>query len=162
MPMSVAAGSAGSKRAQKIPLRMKLPLVFCLEILELQGKKARFAKRAFAGRPRNRSGLSPPSSPRSSTAARRRRSNAGRPVCGRARDATNSMKAMRRRCRSPAGRHVQHGRALGAARPVLASHVLVGGKAEPSACEPVRMSCRFGLSPRPLLISPFSVRRSAW
>ena len=29
-------------------------------------------------------------------------------------------------------------------------------KAVPSGCEPVRMSCRFGVSPRPLTISPFS------
>src|SRR6516225_8120572 len=30
--------------------------------------------------------------------------------------------------------------------------------AVPSGCEPVRMSCRFGLSPTPLFTSPFSVR----
>ena len=31
------------------------------------------------------------------------------------------------------------------------------GKAVPSGCEPVRMSCRFGVSPRPLTTSPFSL-----
>jgi hypothetical protein len=29
--------------------------------------------------------------------------------------------------------------------------------AVPSGCEPVRMSCWFGVSPRPLTTSPFSV-----
>src|SRR5262245_19416090 len=32
-----------------------------------------------------------------------------------------------------------------------------GGKARPSGVEPVRMSCRFGVSPRPLITSPFSL-----
>src|SRR3954466_7136342 len=31
------------------------------------------------------------------------------------------------------------------------------GKAVPSACDPVRMSCRFVVSPRPLMTSPFSL-----
>src|SRR6185437_9117347 len=31
------------------------------------------------------------------------------------------------------------------------------GKALPSGCEPVKASCRFGVSPRPLTTSPFSV-----
>ena len=35
---------------------------------------------------------------------------------------------------------------------------LSAGKAVPSAVEPVRMSCRFGVSPRPLMTSPFSDR----
>src|SRR5688500_5940669 len=34
----------------------------------------------------------------------------------------------------------------------------VGGASVPSACEPVRMSCWLGVSPRPLTIAPFSVR----
>ncbi len=32
------------------------------------------------------------------------------------------------------------------------------GKARPSVVEPVRMSWRFGVSPRPLITSPFSLR----
>jgi hypothetical protein len=51
----------------------------------------------------------------------------------------------------------KHGGALRTARPILASHILVGRKSVPSDFEPVRMSWRLGLSPMPLFTSPFSV-----
>ncbi len=49
-----------------------------------------------------------------------------------------------------------HRGTFGAARPVLAGHVLVRWKRGSIGLRTVRMSWRFGVSPRPLMTSPFS------
>ena len=70
-------------------------------------------------------------------------------------EAFHDLEAHRRA--APAVVMADHGRAPPRSRPVAAGPVLAGRNAVPSGCEPVRMSCRFGVSPRPLTTSPFSV-----
>src|SRR4051812_29281861 len=50
------------------------------------------------------------------------------------------------------------GRALTALRPVPTGGIATGSEKRPCGSEPVRMSCTLTASPRPLTVSPFSVK----
>ena len=101
-------------------------------------------------------------SSRSSRAGRRRRCCAGRPGCSRrparARDATSSTTWTASSSRKP---WRSWWPTMAAPAPLLVQLPQVrsspAGNARPSGCEPVSTSCRLGVSPRPLITSPFSL-----